>query len=838
MVQRLETPHSNQAHLGSTDITLSAQRWDPGDDAQATWNSIFQTLPQQSNHDDLTHRTDQEGTTESCLPLQSPSHPQPQTAPFIQPTVTGSTNPFRRHPVAHPSLCPVTLSSADTPSATIPSLPDVDHFADPSLQSAHVTMREPSYNPWQPALDSAQASAQKDPQLVCSSSAGSLQQSAQPLRTPDLTTPLISLATDDADSVNRNLQETAETLSVATAPEQPKEVDEKDWSLIDCSVPTPQVVNADVESNALRLPLSDTRNRKRSTPSFSRLSEDLLKETYQIRKITWTDFSAAQKPRTSPILTQNVNGPCPLLAIVNTLALTAPENERDSPLVEMLMSREEISLQLLVDALFEELISGNRIGPDTTLSDPSLMYAFLKELHTGMNVNPRYLPLEGAITAPNSQQRGEFTSGTFEPTAELELYSSFHIPLMHGWLPHKGEPVYDAFARQAASYEDAQHLLFREEEFDQRLENGDGLSEEEQRIFQDMVLIKSFLTASATQLTPWGLEVITNAVGPGKFAILFRNDHFSTLYRHPHTLQLMQLVTDAGYAAHSDVVWESLTDVQGERAEFFSGDFRARSAEGHGASGAQNPRHDTSSHPQTNSSSSSGHAPSSSSFSGGGGNADPSLSTREQEDGDFALAMQLQEEEEARVQREDDERRRLSQRSQNVELQHQQQHQYDNRQGRLPQPVPRQRASSAAGRTATLGGPMVIRQPPQGFTAPASIPPPPPLTYRPSDEDDNAPPSYDVASKQAAYQPPTGHPSHPESSAVPQSPQISQIRPGSTHGARLSDPRNGSHVPGTFSPGPRPRTASARPLGRPTLPVSLEGSGSSRHSDQNKCRVM
>ncbi len=61
---------------------------------------------------------------------------------------------------------------------------------------------------------------------------------------------------------------------------------------------------------------------------------------------------------------------------------------------------------------------------------------------------------------------------------------------------------------------------------------------------------------------------------PGSISILFRNDHFSTLYRHPQTHQLFGLVTDAGFAGHDEVVWESLVDVSGENAEFFSGDFR------------------------------------------------------------------------------------------------------------------------------------------------------------------------------------------------------------------------------------------------------------------------
>ncbi|KAJ2956014.1 hypothetical protein NQ176_g11351 [Zarea fungicola] len=296
-------------------------------------------------------------------------------------------------------------------------------------------------------------------------------------------------------------------------------------------------------------------------------------ETYQIKKIRWNDPSSNNNPRVSPILVQNENGPCPLVALVNALSLTTPADIPETTLVQVLRSRERVSLNLVLDAVFDELMSPRRTSSEDALPDIGELYEFLQSLHTGMNVNPRFIPTEqmikaykrSSLTHLHPTERDAFMPGTFENSLEMKLYATFSIPLIHGWLPPKDDIAYDAFERQAASYEDAQNLLFREEELEAKLSDPQGgLSGPEQQLYQDVMAIKIFMNESATQLTPWGIEVISRAMRPGTFAILFRNDHFSTLYCHPDTMQLLTLVTDAGYSGHEDVVWETLEDVNGE----------------------------------------------------------------------------------------------------------------------------------------------------------------------------------------------------------------------------------------------------------------------------------
>ncbi|ROW06879.1 hypothetical protein VMCG_03973 [Cytospora schulzeri] len=489
-------------------------------------------------------------------------------------------------------------------------------------------------------------------------------------------------------------------------------------------------------------------------------------ETYQVKNINWHDAISAKDLRKSPILIQNANGPCPLMALVNALTLTTPASAQDAVLVNTLKTREQISLDLLLDAVFDELMSDRRTTPDQSLPDITELYAFLKGLHTGMNVNPRFIPTEEtetnfkrtSLTHLHPTERGNLIPGTFEDTREMSFYRIFQIPLIHGWLPPRDDPVYEALKRQAESYEDAQNVLFREEELDDKLSSptGEGLSEEEQGIYQDILNIKSFLNTSATQLTPYGLEVITKAIRPGSVAILFRNDHFSTLYRHPQTQQLFALVTDAGYAGHDEIVWESLVDVNGERSEFFSGDFLVIGG----------PPQGNDDHASGSASASNGHEWTTVQSSKGKNKSQadaPPTSPEEQEDRDLALALQLQEEEDQRHRAEQAQRRREAQLSE----------QFIEQQAVRRGPAnPRQSSNSVSSippgqRTSSAGG--TTTRPAQQQVRPLV---PPVLrsqgVSRPADDDlDDAPPPYEDAARQTPYVPPAGHPSHPQSSPSP-----------------------------------------------------------------------
>lgn len=497
-------------------------------------------------------------------------------------------------------------------------------------------------------------------------------------------------------------------------------------------------------------------------------------ETYQIRLVNWYDASSPTNPRRSPIMVQNANGPCPLLALVNALVLTTP-SDITTALVETLRVREQVSLGLLLDAVIDELMSGRRRGSSGILPDVSELYAFLVTLHTGMNVNPRFVPSENSavnlmdapIDIPTSLHESR-RAGGFEDTREMRLYSTFSIPLIHGWIPPRNHPAFAALKHTAETYEDAQNIMFREEELEEKYRR-QGLGPEEQLILEDIASVKYFLSSTATQLTGYGLDTVTETLGPGSVAILFRNDHFSTLYRHPKSGQLLTLVTDMGYVGHDEVVWQSLVDVSGEGCEFFAGDFRPV---GNVAGDAQqqptsNPAEDDSGWTTVSNRTRRGQPSRSNSGLPAlntldiNDNHPPVVSANtEQEDHDLALAMQLQEEEEER------ERQEAAKRKRDDELSQAYLNSADS-QGRRTFP------GFGRGAGASGGGPS---PPPRGRGSARQAP-----TKAANDDEDAPPPTYEQAANGPAYIPPSNYPVHPQASP---SPGGSMPRPGPTSATR------------------------------------------------------
>ena len=508
-------------------------------------------------------------------------------------------------------------------------------------------------------------------------------------------------------------------------------------------------------------------------------------ETYQVRLVNWYDASSPTNPRRSPIMVQNANGPCPLLALVNALVLTTPSGITTA-LVETLRVREQVSLGLLLDAVIDELMSGRRRGYGGILPDVSELYAFLVTLHTGMNVNPRFVPSEESAVNLMDAPIENLTSlhesrkaGGFEDTREMRLYSTFSIPLIHGWIPPRNHPAFSALKRTAETYEDAQNIMFREEELEEKLQQ-QGLGPEEQLILEDIARVKYFLSSTATQLTGYGLDTVTETLAPGCVAILFRNDHFSTLYRHPKSGQLLTLVTDMGYAGHDEVVWESLVDVSGEGCEFFAGDFRPV-----GNFDGDTQQQPTSGQAEDDSGWTTVNSRSRRGQRSGRSNSDlPALDTlniqdsysdvvsksTEQEDHDLALAMQLQEEEEERERQESAKRKRddeLSQAYLNAA----------DSQGR--------RTFPGFGRGAGASGAGASPQP-RGRGSATQAP-----TKSANEDEDAPPPTYEQAASGPAYVPPSDRPlrphvlSNPGGNATPRPGPLPARRPRQSSSAYM-----------------------------------------------------
>lgn len=87
----------------------------------------------------------------------------------------------------------------------------------------------------------------------------------------------------------------------------------------------------------------------------------------------------------------------------------------------------------------------------------------------------------------------------------------------------------------------------------------------------EALIIESFLERTASQLTYHGLSELTSALAEEEIGVLFRNNHFSIVYKHKS--ELLQLVTDQGFLSESNVVWETLGSIDGD-GHFVDSQFR------------------------------------------------------------------------------------------------------------------------------------------------------------------------------------------------------------------------------------------------------------------------
>jgi len=574
--------------------------------------------------------------------------------------------------------------------------------------------------------------------------------------------------------------------------------------------------------NVVAPPLPDRGSSSIETPQVERRKRN---EFYEIKNIRWRD---GQQLRQSPILVQNANGPCPLLALVNALVLTTPANG-NTALIEALSYKEQVSLGLLLDAVFDELTSGRR-GND--LPDIGDLYSFLITLHTGMNVNPRFVD-----AGEEAQAEAPRHPGTFEETKEMRLYSTFDIPLIHGWIPDPGDSAYSAFHRQkvAQTYDDAQNMQFHAEELEAKF-HAEGLSEEEQDIFTDVIAIKEFLTTYPTQLSEYGLEVFKQCIEPGQVVILFRNDHFSTLYKQPGTGRLLVLVTDAGYSTHDEIVWESLADVNGMNAELFSGDFRSVSnTTGGGSTGSTNinewqtvtGKNARRQQGEPNSTGNAYNTATSSDQHNSDGNAAQALTQAqitEQEDHDLALALQLQEEEEAQQRSMSADRAREVEASEHYLSQHPSQR---------PSAAPAARQSSASTRR-----PSQQEQPPAQPQRPNRVPVGGVSRAQDGDEfgEDAAPPPYEPVQRTKPTLQPPQRP--PNSVAAGQgSYTVPRRQSSNTYGNNSPGMGYMPQSPAGSMP-PRRRLQSQASVGGASLQQGASGRSAGQNQTEERCAIM
>lgn len=274
---------------------------------------------------------------------------------------------------------------------------------------------------------------------------------------------------------------------------------------------------------------------------------------------------------------QAKNGPCSLIALCNVLIL------RDDMAI-LPSDRKSVSYEYLAQLIADYLVS--RTSDDAAIEGLSAALSKLPELQEGMNINSVW------TSSSSFKQLGE--------GGELKLFHLCGVELVHGWLADPSSPEYEALIK-VEDYDGALNKVVAADSLTHgKLVESDqpsqpqpqatlDLTEEQQVLVKDALLIREFLESNSSQLTYFGLFHLSTTLTPGLYAF-FRNSHLSVLYKtddpdHP----LFTLVTDSVFTREPAVCWETIEDVDGSASIFLDahlvrsstagGDYSGRSAE-------------------------------------------------------------------------------------------------------------------------------------------------------------------------------------------------------------------------------------------------------------------
>nr|XP_056722002.1 ubiquitin carboxyl-terminal hydrolase MINDY-2 [Euleptes europaea] len=254
---------------------------------------------------------------------------------------------------------------------------------------------------------------------------------------------------------------------------------------------------------------------------------------YHLKWVRW-------KEENTPVVTQNENGPCPLLAIMNALLLAW--KVKLPPMMEIITAEQlmEYLGDYILDAKPKEISEIQRLNYEQNMSDAM---AILHKLQTGLDVNVKFTGVR-----------------VFEYTPECIVFDLLDIPLYHGWLvdPQIADIVK---AVGNCSYNQLVEKIICCKQSDNS------------ELVDEGTVAEQFLNNTATQLTYHGLCELTSTVQEGELCVFFRNNHFSTMTKHKGQLYL--LVTDQGFLTEDKVVWESLHNVDGD-GDFCDSEFHLR----------------------------------------------------------------------------------------------------------------------------------------------------------------------------------------------------------------------------------------------------------------------
>lgn len=263
------------------------------------------------------------------------------------------------------------------------------------------------------------------------------------------------------------------------------------------------------------------------------LDKSLGKSTEESPEAKNLRYFKTKKIRFGPIeyqiVTQNINGPCPLIALINALVLKGKLTIPSSYVVTSTNL-----LNLLTNVILA------RAPPE---NDEKLKETFEANLGDVMNI------METLVNGLDVNVKFSAVD-TFEFTPALSLFDLVSVNLYHVWLP---DPQFTVL-----------YDLIRNLNYNELVEKmcGDQSTETE--------LLRTFYDESISQITFHGLASLMERMKDGELAVVFHNNHFSTILKRRD--EIFKLVSDEGLCDEPNIVWETFSSVDGD-CIFVNGDF-------------------------------------------------------------------------------------------------------------------------------------------------------------------------------------------------------------------------------------------------------------------------
>lgn len=218
-----------------------------------------------------------------------------------------------------------------------------------------------------------------------------------------------------------------------------------------------------------------------------------VESTYHLKWINWNSVKI-------PIVMQSINGPCPLIAIMNVSLL-----REKIKLPDML---EQITANQLLTYLGECLMDSI---PTDLQDDEGALLNLEQNIHDAIEVLPR---LETGLDV-----NIRFTGITdFEYTQEYVIFDLLRIPLYHGWLSDPDlEELHSSIGKR--SYNQLVDSIIT------------GKNSTDPEVSARALIAEEFLEKTASQLTQHGLNELRSKIKDNEIGVLFRNNHFLTLLK-------------------------------------------------------------------------------------------------------------------------------------------------------------------------------------------------------------------------------------------------------------------------------------------------------------------